>query len=235
MASGVVKPKKAAKVAAPKSSQKISRKAPATIDDTRTRLLTAAMEVFAEVGYEQATVRQICSRANANLALVNYYFGDKLELYTAVLRYAVTCDSRQSSWVGLAGGYISPEAALRQMIRGMVDKVIQKDQVELRHRLMMHEFIRPTSVTSLVIKEVVQPMYDALRQILATLLELPMDHELTRLCTHSVLGQVVHYSMRSPMLGTLWPDMKLTTPQREMVANHVADFSLAYIAQVKSR
>ena len=57
---------------------------PEAVDNTRTRLLKAAAEVFAEHGYENATVRQICTRAGANVALVNYHFGDKLELYTEV-------------------------------------------------------------------------------------------------------------------------------------------------------
>jgi TetR/AcrR family transcriptional regulator, regulator of cefoperazone and chloramphenicol sensitivity len=54
--------------------------------DTEKRLLDAAGEVFAEFGYRAATVRQICEKAGANVAAVNYYFRDKEGLYLAVLR-----------------------------------------------------------------------------------------------------------------------------------------------------
>src|SRR5262245_8855220 len=56
--------------------------------ETRQRLLEAAGEVFADVGFRNATVRDICQRARANVAAVNYHFGDKESLYAEVLRYA---------------------------------------------------------------------------------------------------------------------------------------------------
>src|SRR3954451_22724831 len=42
---------------------------------TRQRLLEVAGEVFAEQGFKNATVREICKRAEANVAAINYHFG----------------------------------------------------------------------------------------------------------------------------------------------------------------
>ena len=53
--------------------------------ETNGRLLAAATEVFADVGYRAATLREICRRGNANIAAVNYHFRDKEQLYMAVL------------------------------------------------------------------------------------------------------------------------------------------------------
>src|SRR5215472_3413394 len=55
---------------------------------TRSELLEAAGQVFAEKGFERATGREICARAGANPAAVNYYFGGMEGLYAAVLEVA---------------------------------------------------------------------------------------------------------------------------------------------------
>src|SRR5690606_40568323 len=53
-------------------------------DNTAERILDAAEEVFAEVGYSGATLRMIASRADVTQALINYYFSSKYGLYEAV-------------------------------------------------------------------------------------------------------------------------------------------------------
>ncbi|WP_027943240.1 TetR/AcrR family transcriptional regulator [Amycolatopsis taiwanensis] len=55
--------------------------------DTRAALLTAARDVFAESGYEGATVRAIAARAGVDAAMVNHWFGGKEGLFAqAVLK-----------------------------------------------------------------------------------------------------------------------------------------------------
>src|SRR5882672_8263904 len=62
---------------------------PPAQDQTREQLIEAATEVFARAGFRAATVREICQKAGANIAAVNYHFGDKESLYAEVLRHAL--------------------------------------------------------------------------------------------------------------------------------------------------
>ena len=61
----------------------------ATEAETRSRLLSVGEQLFAERGFRDVTVREICRGARANVAAVNYHFRDKLGLYQAVLQAAV--------------------------------------------------------------------------------------------------------------------------------------------------
>lgn len=54
-------------------------------ETTRDRILNAASDVFCHKGYDNTTVRDICNDAEANVAAVNYHFGDKKKLYAKVL------------------------------------------------------------------------------------------------------------------------------------------------------
>ncbi len=199
---------------------------PEAVDNTRTRLLKAAAEVFAEHGYENATIRQICTRADANVALVNYHFGDKLELYTEVLRFCLQPGAGFSLPIVAA----EPAAALRQIVGAMVERAFETgDQANLRFRLMLNEFVRPSGATARVVDVVLRPVYDRLREIAGAILKLPPDDDKTRLCVHSILGQVAHFAHSRQMLGLLWPEMKMTPAQRELVAEHITQFSLAYL------
>jgi AcrR family transcriptional regulator len=201
-------------------------------DDTRARLLKAAIEVFAERGYENSTIREICSRAGANVALIHYHFGDKLELYTEVLRFSMTCGAPAPHPSTFS--VTDPADALRYVIGAMVERVLQTgDQADLRYRLMLHEFAQPSTATSRVIQEVMRPMYDRLREIVGAILGLPADHEKTRLSVHSVIGQIAYYARSAPMLRTLWPEMKMTEVQRSLIASHITEFSMAYLRQAR--
>ena len=198
-------------------------------DGTRTRLLKAAALVFAEHGYQDATVRQICAQAGANVALVNYHFGDKLELYTEVLRFALQPGPGEARF-DLPHGAGEPAAALRRMVRALVERAFETgDQANLRFRLILNEFVRPSGATARVVDVVMRPVYERLREVVGAILGLPPSHQKTRLCVHSILGQVAHFAHARPVLALLWPEMTMTPAQRELVTEHITGFSLAYL------
>ena len=206
---------------------------PENPDPTRARLLEAAGQVFAEHGFQTATVRDICTRAKANIAAVNYHFRDKAGLYLAVLRHSMNAGG-QPEPRELAMAAATPEDGLRLMIAAMIRRMHGPATGPACHfRIMVHEMVQPTEALPRIVEEIIGPSHAAMRQIMSRLLNKPPDHDLTRLCSHSVVSQVVHYAHAGPMIALLWPDLKMTPERLDAIAAHIADFSLAAIKHLK--
>src|ERR1051325_842132 len=73
------------------SREKLRRKSPEVprADDTRQRILAAAIKEFAAEGYSGARVDAICKRARSNPRMIYHYFGDKDGLYGTVLDHVL--------------------------------------------------------------------------------------------------------------------------------------------------
>lgn len=209
---------------------------PETPDPTRARLIEAASQVFAEQGFQAATIRDICARAGANVAAVNYHFRDKAALYLAVLRHSMTSGAGQPEPREAALHAGSPEEALRLMVAAMLLRMHNPATGRACHlRIMVHEMAQPTEALPRVVEEIIGPNYAAMRQILSRLLGTAPEDDLTRLCAHSVIGQVVHYAHAGPVIGLLWPDLKMTPERLNAIAAHIAEFSLAAIKNLKEK
>ena len=203
------------------------------LDATRARLIEAAGQVFAEHGFQSATIRDICTRAGANVAAVNYHFRDKAALYLAVLRHSMSAGG-QPEPRDAAMRAATPEEGLRLMIAAMLRRMHNPNTGRACHlRIMVHEMAQPTEALPRVVEEIMGPNYAAMRQILSRLLDKPPDDDLTRLCAHSIIGQVVHYAHAGPVIGLLWPDLKMTPERLDSIAAHITEFSLHAIEHFK--
>lgn len=208
---------------------------PETTDPTRARLIEAAGQVFAEQGFQAATIREICARAGANVAAVNYHFRDKAGLYLAVLRQSMHAGG-QPEPREIALQAATPEESLRLMIHNMMRRMHGSAAGPARHfRIIVHEMVHPTEALPRVVEEIIGPNHAVLRQILSRLLGTPPDDDQTRLCSHSIVAQIVHYACAGPMIALLWPDLKMTSDRLDAIAAHIAEFSLAAIKGLKEK
>ena len=88
----------------------------------KVRLLESACEVFADKGYRDATVAEICECAGANIAAVNYYFGSKDTLYVEAWRLSF----QRSLETYPADGGIAASASAEQRLRGRISSIIRR-------------------------------------------------------------------------------------------------------------
>ena len=92
------------------------------IPDTQARLLDSACEVFAERGYRDATIAEICENAGANIAAVNYHFGSKENLYAEAWRHSF----QQSLQAHPPDGGIRPGAPAEERFRAKILAFLQR-------------------------------------------------------------------------------------------------------------
>lgn len=194
-------------------------------DVTREKLIEAAGRVFAEVGFHDATVREICARAGTNVAAVNYYFGEKLGLYTEVLRSSLA-QHRPALNHGI-GPPLDPRASLGAVICEWLESFSDGSRPAWYARIMAHEMAHPTPALDLV-AEAMGANYLRFRAVVGKLIGRCPDEARTRMCAHSVVGQVLHYVHARPMLARLWPGLDLNNPEQlRAIAEHIVEFSLA--------
>lgn len=187
-------------------------------EETRGRLLAAAAEVFAGRGFAAATVREISARAGSNAALIHYHFGDKLQLYKAVLR-----DLMQQASLDEVHEIFSlelpPEETVRRVIKARMGAILRHEQAGWHVRLIARELAQPTAALLELKAELAMPLYARGLEVVGALLGRSASDEVTRMSLHSILGQVLFYVLASTGGGVV--------AEWERLAEHVADFSLA--------
>lgn len=94
---------------------------------TKDRILDAAEWLFAERGFAETSLRNITSRANVNLASVNYHFGSKKSLIQAVFdRFLrVFCDRLMTEVVALEQR--QEQAALEEVLQTALPALLHID------------------------------------------------------------------------------------------------------------
>lgn len=203
-------------------------------DATEIRILETAGHVFSETGFQAAKVRDICARAGVNLAAVNYHFGDKLGLYKEVLSYAA-CMAGDAAKFDPALPGRTPEAKLRGFVYGLLKHMYGEDRPAWPVRLMTHELAQPTPAFDGVVDQIMRPRHDAVRALVASVIDRPIDDRQTRLCTQSIMGQIIVYAHGREVLKRLWPDFQFTPEALDEIADHIAFFSCAGMLSVARR
>lgn len=102
--------------------------------EIRERLIEAARQQFARVGFDAASVRDITARAHANLGAITYHFGSKEALYYAVVeRFAVPIADRIAAIAEEPG---RPLDRLAKAVRAFLEHIWSHPEMP---RLMMRE------------------------------------------------------------------------------------------------
>jgi len=198
---------------------------PATTSiDTRERLLEAAGEVMAELGVRGATVRKICQRAGANVAAVNYHFGDKEGLHRAVVRHAFQA-AHQRHPVPPIDPDAPVEAALRPVIASLLARLFSVGQ-SWHGRVIARELVDPSAALDEVVEGFIRPLVTRLEGLLARACP-SLGAEERRLHVLTLVGQCVFFRHARPVLDVLYGAEAYAGPDAvAALTDHILDVFL---------
>lgn len=203
---------------------------------TRERLLEAARAVFADKGYHHATVAEICERAGANIAAVNYYFRSKEGLYVEAWQEAFARSLAAYPPDGGVAADAPPEERLRGRILAMMRRVADPKSQEID--IIQKELAGPTGLLADVMTKVIEPVREGFAVVVRDLLGQRASPRTALLCQRSITTQCIHFTLREryhraapgaprrpggPPLGV----------DVETIADHVFRFSLEAIRGIR--
>jgi AcrR family transcriptional regulator len=198
--------------------------------ETRERVLKAAERLFADRGFKKVTVRDICRAARANVAAVNYHFGDKLGLYREVMQSAIDGMRGTNDAAREAGEGQPPEEQLRRYIAIFVHRLLTPGNDTI-HKLVNREMNDPTPALDALVEQGVRPRVEYLSRLIAAIIgSEPGDRRVLR-CVASVQSQTLAY-MPNPIAARLGLANKPTPANLDEIADHIAEFSLAGVHAV---
>lgn len=197
--------------------------------EKRSRILDAACEVFAEKGYHAAKVADICQRAGANVAAVNYYFGDKSSLYVEAWQQAYQQCSRPGS-PDVAGS--SPQDKLRRYIHSLIKNFSDQGANGQFARLYLMELANPTGLIHDLWHQLIEPRRKVLLEIISEITGMEAAAETVLFCDMSIVNQCrALLTIRRNDLEYLLAQ-SLSADLIDRLADHITIFSLAGIKAV---
>jgi TetR/AcrR family transcriptional regulator, regulator of cefoperazone and chloramphenicol sensitivity len=202
--------------------------------ETRARLLAAGERLFADSGFKKVTVRDICRSAKANVAAVNYHFGDKLGLYREVLQAAIDRMRATNEAAREAGDGYDAEERLRRSIVIFVTRLLKNGNDPV-HRLIQREIADPTPALDALVEQGIRPRIEYLSRTVAEIIGCPASDPRVLRCVASIQAQSIAYRPH-PILARLGiPLEPMTGAQVAAIADHIAEFSLAGIDAIAKR
>lgn len=205
--------------------------------ETRQKLLVAAGEVFAKKGFWETTNVDICEKAKANTAAVNYHFGSKENLYIEAWKYSF----EKAIKAHPPDGGVSPEATVQERLRGRILSFMQRVADPQAHdfEIIHKEMASPTGLLTETIEKAITPIEQDFKSTLQELLGSGATEQRIRFCHMSIMGQCF-----GPMLHLRHSRTEPATPRPkdlpldfdiEELAEHITQFSLVGINGIRQK
>jgi TetR/AcrR family transcriptional regulator, regulator of cefoperazone and chloramphenicol sensitivity len=171
-------------------------------DETRARIISAALDVFGTHGFGGASTRMLAESAGVTLPALHYYFDSKEGVYLACAEHiAERLDERFRTLTD--GTSAATEATalprgrvldtLLSLVDGFADFFLGAHELEKWVMFIIREQAQPTKAFDIIFERVMQRTFNTLATIVGRLLERPVSDMEVRIRTFTLIGQLVFF------------------------------------------
>ena len=192
---------------------------------TKDRILASAILLFESNGFEGASVRAICSQANANIAAINYYYGSKESLYGEVVKHVFLSSDGSESMPRLGHNPTEPLAQLCAWVEWHVIRYLPEHNSTLA-TFIRRELANPSPLLQEIVDVTILQSLVALKEIVAAILpKTASDDEVNHHCLQ-INGPTMVAAILQP-INTRMPGFEPTNMPVETLVRQAQIWSLA--------
>ena len=201
--------------------------------ETRERLLETACSVFAAKGYQDASIAEICDRAGANVAAVNYHFGGKDALYAEVWRHTFETFMQAYPLDGGLPADAPPEERLFARVHALLQRVFDDGRVGQCFRIGLRELVNPSAALENTRRELIGPHRKHTQALVRELLGSGASDEDVLFCEISIINQCLSVNFFKERRKFVLGREHVPDAEVENLARHITRFSLGGIRAVR--
>lgn len=204
--------------------------------DTRERLLQAALQAFSQRDYDSVSTREIVKLAGANISAITYHFGSKQQLYLATAEHLVSQAQRllqaPLGEIQQAIPQASPAQArelLGDFIHMLASKLLFGALSQDGPGFIFREQSKPTAAFDILYAGLFLPLQQTYCQIISKILRRSAEEPELILLTHALIGQLSMFRVgRATILRRLQKD-QFQSADMAQIAELVTRSSLAAV------
>jgi AcrR family transcriptional regulator len=201
---------------------------------TQERLLITASRMFADKGYQETTIADICEQAQTNIASVNYHFKDKENLYLQAWRYAFQQDLKNHP----SDGGIAEDTTAEQRLAGRIRSLIARIADPNSHffAIVYKEMALQTNLLEKIMEQEINPERLAMIALITELLGENATQKQIQFCHASIIGQCFHLlKVKHLKVSEATRSYMMDLNDAALYAEHVVAFSLAGIKAIREQ
>ncbi len=180
-------------------------------EETRQRILDAALLAFGGASFKTVTTRQIAEAAGVSLPTLQYYFGDKEGLYRACAQAIVERYRRHTGVTARAaraligsGSAETTRTQLKALIRALAGFLVGSTEAERWAQFVARELRDPSPAFEILYENLWRPGVELIARLIARILGRPQSDPAARIQALLLISSLLAFqSGRSISLRTM--------------------------------